>query len=129
MKAALGAVFAAGCLAACSNLSCDLPNDVSAVPLGARAQAIRSSIQVTPALESGADPETVGSIPSNSGGLRSESTGRLPSQFSLRDRKLFSTSEDARPWPLAGTPEAKRQDDEDQQREREISRVVKICHC
>ena len=70
------------------------------------------------------DVETVGSIP---GGLQGVSANR--SGPVIRDSKLFSSTEDSRPWPLAGSPEARKQEEDDKRREREISAVVNICHC
>jgi hypothetical protein len=40
---------------------------------------------------------------------------------------LFSKAEDNRPWPTEGTKEAKRQEDFDNRRERELGKTMMIC--
>jgi hypothetical protein len=125
MRTALVVILAAGCLAGCSSLSCELPQDPGMTADAAwRPVPLRADNLSGPARLPADDVETVGSIPSGPQGAlanRSRAGGR--------DSKLFSSKEDSRPWPLAGSPEALKQEEDDKRREREISAVVNICHC
>ena len=129
MRNGLILLLAAGCLAGCSSVSCKLPNDAAMVTAAVAAPASSwTENGKGPARLSGDDVETVGSIP---GGPQkaSEIIPVYPPGISAKDSKLFSPAEDSRPWPLAGSPEARKQDEYDKRREREISTVVNICHC
>jgi hypothetical protein len=125
MRTGLAVLLAAGCLAGCSSLSCELPQDPGMTAEAAwRPVPLRADNRSGPSRPAADDVETVGSIPGGAQGVSADRSGPV-----IRDSKLFSSKEDSRPWPLAGSPEARKQDEDDKRREHEISTVVNICHC
>ena len=129
MSKGLALLLAAGCLAGCSNLSCELPDATSGMALGEASRAAWVRPPRAQVRTQADDVDVVGSIPRNNDVSNGRQASRRPSEFILKDPKLFSEAEDKRPWPLAGSTEAKKQDEEDAKRDREISKVVNICHC
>ena len=133
MQRAMMVLTSALLLAGCSILSCDLPEANSASSV--RSSSHYSSVQPERSLGSSAharakDDDIVGSIPADSARAVTEpGAANRNSVFVLENPKLFSTREDHRPWPLVGSPEAKKQEDEDERREREVKKVVEICRC
>ena len=133
MQKAMTVLISALLLAGCSSLSCDLPeaNSVSSVRSSFHYSSVRPERSPGSSAQAHAkDDEIVGSIPPDSAKAVTEpGAPNRTSGFVLKNPKLFSATEDRRPWPLVGSPEAKMQEEEDERREREVRKVVEICRC
>ena len=133
MRETMTVLTSALLLAGCSSLSCDLPEANSARSV--RSNSYYSAIQSernpdSPARIHAGDDDVVGSIPPDSARAVTEiGVPNRNSAFIIKNPKLFSTAEDHRPWPLVGSPEAKKQEEEDERREREVKKIVEICRC
>jgi hypothetical protein len=133
MQRAMTVLTSALLLAGCSSLSCELPEAKSATSVGSSSHY--SSVQPQRSLGYSAqtraeDDDIVGSIPPDSAKAATKpGAPNRNSVFVLENPKLFSATEDRRPWPFAGSPEANKQEEEDERREREINKVVEICRC
>jgi len=133
MQRAMMVLTSALLLAGCSSLSCDLPEANSAS--SARSSSHYSSVQPEGSLGSFARSQAkaddvVGSIsPDSEKAVTELGATNRNSVFVLKNPKLFSATDDHRPWPLVGSPEAKTQEEEDERREREVKKVVEICRC
>jgi hypothetical protein len=49
--------------------------------------------------------------------------------FMIKNSRLFSATEDKKPWPKTNSPEWAKQQKEDAQREKEINKIMQICRC
>ena len=133
MRETMTVLASALLLAGCSSLSCDFPeaNPATSVRSSSYYSALQSERRLDPSVEIHAeDDDVVGSIPPDPArALKETELPNRNSAFILKNPKLFSAAEDHRPWPLVGSPEAKKQEEDDKRREEDVKKIVEICRC
>ncbi len=140
-------ILVAYLLAGCSNYACQPQSTTSIEPPALTAMSLAYTPGIGKAITRVADPkaaETARAQASEADADDANMAASAPPQFDTRadgpktkpatdfmiaNPKLFSATEDRRPWPMKNSAEWAEREKNDERWEKEITRVIQICRC